>query len=60
MRICGMRTGIIVEVRATDREQLLAIVADRNGRAELRHHVRPVIGFPVGQRGGAVMLAISR
>ncbi len=30
MRIYGMRTGIIVEVSATDREQLAAIVADRN------------------------------
>src|SRR6202162_6013766 len=30
MRIYGMRTGTIVEVSATDREQLAAIVADRN------------------------------
>ena len=30
MRVCDMRTGIIVEVSATDRQQLAAIVADRN------------------------------
>src|SRR6202050_654627 len=30
MRVCGMRTGIKVEVSATDRRQLDAIVADRN------------------------------
>ena len=30
MRICAMRTGIIVAVSAADRRQLAAIVADRN------------------------------
>src|ERR1700722_17147220 len=30
MRIYGMRTGVIVEVSATDRKRLAAIVADRN------------------------------
>ena len=30
MRVCDMRTGIIIEVSATDRERLAAIVADRN------------------------------
>src|ERR1700693_2970223 len=30
MRVCGMRTGIKVDVSATDRIQLDAIVADRN------------------------------
>src|SRR5205807_6829103 len=30
MRVCGMRTGIEVEVSVTDRIQLDAIVADRN------------------------------
>src|SRR3984885_637568 len=30
MRVCGMRTGIKVEVSATARSQLDAIVADRN------------------------------
>jgi transposase len=30
MRIYGMRTGIIVEVSATDRKHIAAIVADRN------------------------------
>ena len=30
MRVCGMRTGIKVEVSAADRRQLEAIVADRN------------------------------
>jgi hypothetical protein len=37
MRVYGMRTGIIVEVSATDREQLAAIVADRNAPQK---HVR--------------------
>src|ERR1700749_2776121 len=30
MRVCGMRRGIKVDVTATDRQQLAAIVADRN------------------------------
>src|SRR3954462_5577166 len=30
MRVCGMRTGIKVDMSATDRRQLDAIVADRN------------------------------
>src|SRR6201990_3774999 len=30
MRVCDMRTGIIVEVSATDRQQLAAIGAGRN------------------------------
>ena len=30
VRIYGMRTGVIVEVSATDRKRLAAIVADRN------------------------------
>ena len=30
MQVCDMRTGIIIEVSATDRERLAAIVADRN------------------------------
>ena len=30
MRIRGMRTGISFEVPASDRERLLAVVADRN------------------------------
>jgi homeodomain-containing protein len=30
MRVCGMRTGITVDVKAADRARLEAIVADRN------------------------------
>lgn len=30
MRVCGMRTGITIEVSAADRARLEAIVADRN------------------------------
>ena len=30
MRVCSMRTGIIVAVSAADRRQLAAIAADRN------------------------------
>jgi hypothetical protein len=30
MQVCDMRTGIIVEVSATDRQQRAAIVADRS------------------------------
>src|SRR5204862_7920818 len=30
MRVCGMRTGITVNVKAADRARLEAIVADRN------------------------------
>src|SRR5215216_532208 len=30
MRVCGMRTGITVDVNAADRARLEAIVADRN------------------------------
>ena len=30
VRVCGMRTGITVEVSAADRARLEAIVADRN------------------------------
>jgi hypothetical protein len=32
MRVCGMRTGITVDVKAADRARLEAIVADRNSR----------------------------
>lgn len=37
MRIRGMRTGISFEVTASDRERLLAVVADRNSPQK---HVR--------------------
>src|SRR3981081_2473863 len=30
MRVCGMRTGITVDVKAADRARLEAVVADRN------------------------------
>src|SRR6202011_379672 len=30
MRVCGMRTGITVDVKAADRVRLEAVVADRN------------------------------
>src|SRR5271156_6509187 len=48
MRVCGMRTGIKVEVSATDRIKLDAIVADRNARQKHVWRVRIVLSTADG------------
>src|ERR1700686_5389364 len=43
MRVCGMRTGITVDVKAADRARLEAIVADRNSPQKHVWRVRIVL-----------------
>jgi hypothetical protein len=58
MRIYGMRTGIIVEVSAADREHLAAIVADRNAPQKHVWRAQIVLLTADGKRGHQVLDSI--
>src|SRR5271156_1849253 len=60
MRVCGMRTGITVDVKAADRARLEAIVADRNSPQKHVWRARIVLLSADGLGTGEIMTATGK
>src|SRR4030088_3777953 len=55
MRVCGMRTGITVDVKAADRARLEAVVSDRNSPQKHVWRARIVLLTADGLGTGEIM-----
>src|SRR4051812_13741654 len=60
VRVLGMRTGIVVEVTAADRDRLEAIVADRNSPQKHVWRARIVLATAEGLGTTAIMQAAGK